>query len=178
MQAALNITISSQNKNIKIHTNKRHFFITKLYTKGDYKTMYDKEFNKPLNVNSIKDIGNLGNLFYYNNLNRQLEQEVGDFLRANTNTPHLYSNDLRHQYVSALYARNLGENWARGLGELNELTNLSGSGREDTNVDKFNNNIGIQYGLNNPTMPKEELLNTLLNDHEKNRSLYKFTQKK
>ena len=31
--------------------------------------MYDKEFNKPLAFNSIKDIGNLGNIFYYNKLN-------------------------------------------------------------------------------------------------------------
>jgi hypothetical protein len=142
--------------------------------------MYDKEFNKPLNVNSIKEIGNLRNLIYYNNLNRQLEQEVGDFLRANTNAPHLYSNDLRHQYVSALYARNLGENWARGLGELNELKRFEGDTEEDTNIDRFNNNIGIQYGINNPTMPKEKLLQTLLNDHEKNRSLYNYvnSQKK
>ena len=129
--------------------------------------MYDKEFDRPL------DIKNLGNIFYYNKLNNTLEKEVGDFLRANTNSPKLYSNALRHQYVSALYARNLGDNIAKNLGQLNEFTNLSGSGREDTQIDKINNEIGRQYGLSNPTMPKNELLFKLLTDYDKNNELVK-----
>lgn len=86
-------------------------------------TGIDKEFDRPLNV-QIKGvetgIPDLKNYFYYSNLNDKFEHEVGDFLKKNTNAPKLYSNDLRHQYVSALYARNLGENKAKWLGDLNE----------------------------------------------------------
>lgn len=132
--------------------------------------MYDEEFNKPL------DWKHLGNLFYYNNLNKKLDHEVGSFLEKNTPFPKAYSNDLRHQYTSALYARNLGENIAKILGDWNEYTNLGMSGREDTNLDQFNNRIGREYGLKYPNMPKEELLHTLLNDADRNYSLYKFAQ--
>jgi hypothetical protein len=135
--------------------------------------MYDAEFNKPLQVSSIKDLPNLLNYKYYIDLNNKLDREVGDFLRAEAPNPKFYSNDLRHQYVSALYARNLGEDTARRLGDLNELTNLSGSGTEDTKIDQINNEIGRQYGLKYPTMPRGELLYKLLSDHHANREYAK-----
>ncbi|MBQ2871687.1 hypothetical protein IJE86_08295, partial [bacterium] len=94
--------------------------------------MYDSDFNRPLSVNNINEIGHLGNLFYYKKLNEKLEQDVGDFLRKNTVSPSLYSNDIRHQYVSALYTRNLGANWAALLGEINEIFDFNMSGRNDT----------------------------------------------
>lgn len=140
--------------------------------------MYDKEFDKSLQFNSLKDIGNLKNIFYYNNLNNKLDQEVGDFLQANTPNPKLYSNALRHQYVSALYARNLGDDVAKRLGDLNELTNLSGSGREDKQIDEINNEIGRRYGLQYQEMPREELLFKLLTDYDANNNYVKNKLKK
>lgn len=134
--------------------------------------MIDSEFNKPL------DWQHLGNLGYYNNLNKTLEQEVGDFLRANTNAPKVYSNALRHQYTSALYARNLGDDIARKLGQLNELTNMSGSGRADTQIDTINNEIGRKYGATYPDISKEELLFKLLTDYDKNNEYVKTQLKK
>ncbi|MBQ2871677.1 hypothetical protein IJE86_08245, partial [bacterium] len=83
----------------------------------------------------------------------------------------LYSNDIRHQYVSALYTRNLGANWAALLGEINEIFDFNMSGRNDTLTDRFNNNLGIEYGINYPNLPKNDLLQMLLNDFEKNKSL-------
>ncbi len=124
--------------------------------------MYDKEFNLPLdNVNPIQFVRNLN---YYRGLNNQLEQEVGDFLRANTINPKMYSNDIRHQYASALYARNLGDKWAKRLGDWNEFMDMSGSGREDTKIDKINNQIGRNYAKKYPNTPKNELLFKMLTD--------------
>ena len=131
--------------------------------------MYDKEFDRPLDLSNWENGKQfLGNLNYYRNLNHQLEKEVGDFLRANTVNPKLYSNDLRHQYTSALYARNLGDNWAKRLGDWNEVFNASGSGREDTLVDKYNNEVGRNYAKMYPDMPRQELLFKLLSDWDKN----------
>lgn len=129
--------------------------------------MYDEEFNLPLdNVNPIQFVKNLN---YYRKLNNKLEQEVGDFLHTNTNNPNLYSNDLRHQYVSALYARNLGDNWAKRLGDWNEIMDMSGSGREDTEIDKINNQIGRDYAKKYPNTSKNELLFKLLTDYQQNK---------
>ena len=38
-------------------------------------------------------------------------------------------------------------------------------------TDRFNNNLGIEYGINYPNLPKNDLLKMLLNDFEKNKSL-------
>lgn len=120
--------------------------------------MYDEEFNK-----------SLWNIPYYAyNLNNKLQHEVGDFLHKNTNNPDMYGNDLRHQYTSALYARNKGNTAAKILGELNEFFDFSGSGREDTDIDKINNQIGREYGLKYPDMPRGQLLYKLLTDWDKN----------
>lgn len=120
--------------------------------------MIDNDFNKPI-----------WNLPYYAySLNNKLEHEVGDFLRENTNSPKLYSNDLRHQYTSALYTRNKGANIAKGLGDLNEFFDFNGSGREDTEIDKINNQIGREYGLKYPNLSRGELLYKLLTDWDNN----------
>lgn len=139
----------------------------------------DDGFNKPLNI-YIKGydtgIPDLQNYSYYENLNRQLEYEVGEFLEKHTNSPKLYSNDIRHQYVSALYARNFDEKTAKWLGDLNEILHFgrTGSGNYDSNLDQLNNEIGRNYAKKYPNMPKEQLLQILLNDWEKNSN---YTQK-
>ena len=146
----------------------------------------DDGFDRPLNI-YIKGhetgIPDLKNYFYYNNLNKKLDYEVGDFLEKHTNSPKLYSNDIRHQYVSALYARNLGEEKAKLLGDLNEQLHFgTGYGTYDTELDKLNNEIGRNYARQYPNISKEELLQILLNDWEKNsnytRNILKNTNKK
>ena len=146
----------------------------------------DDGFDRPLNI-YIKGhetgIPDLKNYFYYNNLNKKLDYEVGDFLEKHTNSPKLYSNDIRHQYVSALYARNLGEEKAKLLGDLNEQLQFgTGYGTYDTELDKLNNEIGRNYARQYPNISKEELLQILLNDWKKNsnytRNILKNTNKK
>lgn len=133
----------------------------------------DKEFNKPLNIyinNFETAIPNFKNYAYYNNLNKKLEKEVGDFLREKTLFPKRYSNDIRHQYVSAIYARNLGQKHAKKLGDLNEILHFSntGSGAYDTALDQLNNEIGRNYAKKYPNISRVKLLEVLLNDFEKN----------
>lgn len=110
-------------------------------------------------------------------MNNKLEHEVGDFLRQNTNSPKLYSNDIRHQYTSALYTRNLGEKAAKWLGDFNEKVHFSntGSGAYDTALDQLNNEIGRNYAKNYPNLPREQLLQIMLNDWERNSQ---YTRKK
>lgn len=55
--------------------------------------MYDEEFNRPL------DIKHLGNIFYYNNLNKNLEKEVGNFLRLNTIAPYGLKKNFQINYL-------------------------------------------------------------------------------
>lgn len=119
--------------------------------------MIDKEFTQPA-----------WNIFYYNGKLGDIEKEVGSFLNKSVPNPKFYSNDLRHQYTSALFARNLGENPTRFFGELNEIFGSSGGGRTDREIDKINNNIGIEYGLKYKDMPRNELLYKLLTDHSEN----------
>ena len=119
--------------------------------------MIDKEFNQPA-----------WNIFYYNGKLGDIEKEVGSFLNNSVPNPKFYSNDLRHQYTSALFARNLGANTAKRFGELNEIFNLSGSGTKDSKIDRINNDIGIEYGLKYKDIPKNELLYKLLTDHSAN----------
>ena len=121
----------------------------------------DKQFNKPL-----------FNLFYYERLNNDLEKDVGDFLRSKTQKPKDYSNDIRHQYTSAMYARNKGENITRKLGKLHEMLNISEgepNNDKDKAIDLFNNDIGIEYGNRYPNVDKQQLLNMLFRDYEINR---------
>ena len=133
--------------------------------------MYDDEFY--LSLENVGPIQFLKNLNYYRKLNNKLDLEVGDFLTKNTNAPKLYGNDLRHQYVSALYARNLGDEWAKKLGDWNELLDMSGSGREDTQIDKINNEIGRNYAKKYPTLPRNQLLQKLLDDNYQNQQYRK-----
>ena len=50
-----------------------------------------------------------------------LEHEVGDFLNSVSNSPKLYSNDLRHQYAAAVFTQMRGEKITRFLGKINEF---------------------------------------------------------
>lgn len=133
----------------------------------------DKEFDRPLNL-QIKNfdtrIPNYKNYEYYNNLSDKLDHEVGDFLENNTNAPQIYSNDIRHQFVSAIFARNLGQEQAKWLGDLNEKLHFSntGSGAYDTALDQLNNEIGRQYAQKYPNTTREQLLQILLRDWQKN----------
>lgn len=113
----------------------------------------DKEFNRTL-----------WNIPYYTGLNRQLEREVGDFLRSKVPNPKLYSNDLRHQYGAALYARNFNPTTTRVLGNLAEAFDLGLSGWDDYYTDKRNNEIGIKYGMKYPNASKQQLLEIMFNN--------------
>ncbi len=136
-------------------------------------TGIDKEFDRPLNV-QIKDVDtgipNYKSYEYYNNVSDKLDHEVGDFLKNSTNAPQVYSNDLRHQFVSAIFARNLGQKQAKWLGDLNEWKpgGTTGSGVYDTELDQLNNEIGRQYAQKYPNASREQLLQILLNDWYKN----------
>jgi hypothetical protein len=121
--------------------------------------MYDKELNKPLWQIALNNAS----------IRNQWENELGDYMRKHHLSKDLYSNDLRHQYAAAITARNLGADKARWLGEAQEIFNSSGGDKLDSRIDRINNNIGIQYGLNNPTMPKSQLFDLLVRDHSKNR---------
>lgn len=103
-------------------------------------------------------------------IRHQWEKELGDYSRQNHLSTELYSNDLRHQYAAAIAARNLGADKARFLGNIQELFNFSGGDKLDSQIDKINNEIGINYGLSNPNMPKTKLFDLLVNDHSANRS--------
>lgn len=122
--------------------------------------MRDSEFDRPFKFGNYR--------YYYNTVNNKLDHEVGDALRARGLNKNLYANDLRHQYVSAVYARNLGDKKAKQLGDLNELANFYGSGKYDTELDKINNEIGRKYGLSNPDMPRNKLFELLLSEHGSN----------
>ena len=121
----------------------------------------DNDFEKP-----IWDIN------YYNNvLNPKIQQEVGDFLRSKTNAPQLYSNDIRHQYGSALMTRNKGAGLAKIIGDLNEgLAYFEGDTREDSAIDLINNEIGRKYGEQYPNISRGELLVKLLQDYPANKT--------
>lgn len=122
----------------------------------------DNRFNK-----------SLLNIPYYNRLNAILDREVGDFLRSKVPNPKNYSNDLRHQYTSAMYARNKGGNTTRNLGRLNEWFNISELepyNREDKKIDLYNNDIGIQYANRYRNLSNKELLQKLFNDYYVNRN--------
>ena len=96
-----------------------------------------------------------------------LDREVGEYLRKVTNAPHLYSNDLRHQYAAAVFTQMRGEKMTRRLGNANEIYGVL-SGHDDRNIDLYNNNVGIEYGLKYPMASRADLLRTLFQDHAKN----------
>jgi hypothetical protein len=120
--------------------------------------MYDSELNKPLWQIALQNAS----------IRNQWENELGDYMRKHYLSKDLYSNNLRHQYAAAITARNLGADKARFLGNMQEIVNSSGGDKLDGRIDKINNEIGIQYGLNNPTMPKNQLFDLLVKDHTKN----------
>ena len=110
----------------------------------------DKEFDRDLNIGyfNLLNKANINNYNYYKSLNDKFEVEVGNFLRKKTDNPKSYSNDIRHQYVSALYARNLGIEKAKWLGNFNEKASIgSGSGFNDTKIDKINELLFCCQGI-------------------------------
>lgn len=96
-----------------------------------------------------------------------LEHEVGDFLNSVSNSPKLYSNDLRHQYAAAVFTQMRGEKITRFLGKLNEFGGFSG--RDDSEIDLYNNDVGIMYGTMYPNLDRPSLLKILYSDLYKNR---------
>lgn len=119
----------------------------------------DKELQRPLWQIVLKNAS----------ISDQWKHELGDYMRKHHLSKDLYSNDLRHQYAAAITARNLGADKARFLGNMQEVFNSSGGDNLDRRIDKINNEIGIQYGLQNPDMPKNQLFDLLVKDHSKNR---------
>lgn len=113
----------------------------------------------------------LWNLKHHITIKNKLEDEVCDFLRANTNAPKVYSNDLRHQYASAVYTQHKGDLAAKLLGEANEFLDgfLPGNTRYDSETDRINNKIGREYGKKYTDIPRGELLYKLLTDYETNK---------
>lgn len=96
-----------------------------------------------------------------------LEHEVGDFLNSVSNSPKLYSNDLRHQYAAAVFTQMRGEKITRFLGKLNEFGGFSG--RDDREIDLYNNDVGIVYGTMYPKLDRPSLLRMLYSDLYKNK---------
>jgi hypothetical protein len=104
----------------------------------------------------------------YGKTKEPLEQEVGDFLRANTKydyEPKMYSNDLRHRYASAIFAQKYSPLEARILGGLNEGLPLSGVGDMITDLD--NNRIGREYAEKYPHYTKQQFLEQMFKDMKK-----------
>ncbi len=110
------------------------------------------------------------NILHYDKLSNIYDKELGDFLRANTSNPEHYSNDLRHQYVSAIFARNLGQKAAEIFGNLNETRDIK-SEPGDSNIDQINNEIVRNYAKLYPDMPRQELLKLMLKEHSKNQQI-------
>ncbi len=145
-------------------TNKLKDYIAR-YLNLDYRKSQINPENGDFGFSESKN-----NLIYYYILSEDYNKELGDFLHKNTSDPDYYSNDLRHQYVSAIFARNLGEKTAKIFGDLNEINGgLSESG--DSDIDQINNEIGRSYAKKYPTMPRQELLKLLLKDHPKNEQI-------
>ena len=122
----------------------------------------DKRFNAPLY-----------NIPYYQNLNNKLEREVGNYLRSKVSNPKNYSNDLRHQYVSALYSMNKGKKKSDMLGRLNEIFNVSeaeAGNMYDKKIDMYNNKIGNEYGERYKNLTNKQLLDKLFADYYINRN--------
>lgn len=111
------------------------------------------------------------NIRHYRKLSQEYEKEVGEFLRNNTSNPKNYSNDIRHQFVSAIFARNLGDKTAKILGNMNELQPADLLDPIDSRIDKINNEIGRNYAKQYPNMPREKLLKLMLKDYPKNKQI-------
>lgn len=114
------------------------------------------------------------NGFKYYNTSPQWEQEVGKFLeKYKKQYPKRYydnlSNDLRHQYASAVLTKETNPNVAKGLGDLNEFFNFNASGRLDTERDQIANSIGRNFALKNPQMSHEQMLQNLYENYIKSK---------
>jgi len=108
---------------------------------------------------------------HYDTLSKEYDKEVGEFLNNNTDNPKKYSNDIRHQFVSAIFARNLGEKTSKILGNLNELRPADLLDPVDSKIDKINNEIGRNYAKQYPNIPRKELLKLILKDYSKNKQI-------
>ena len=110
-------------------------------------------------------------IWHYDTLSKEYDKEVGDFLRNNTNNPKEFSNDIRHQFVSAIFARNLGEDVAKRFGDINELMPADLLDPVDSKIDKINNEIGRNYAKQYPDIPREQLLMLMLKEYPKNKQI-------
>lgn len=109
---------------------------------------------------------------HYYKISEDYNKELGDFLRKNTDDPSHYSNDLRHQYVSAIFARNLGDGATKIMGELNEFKDgFHPEDPGDSDIDRINNEIGREYARRYPTIPRQELLKLMFNEYADNRQI-------
>ncbi len=145
-------------------TNKLKKYLEK-YKNSEYRKKQINPNNGDFGFSESKN-----NIIYYNYLSEDYNKELGDFLNKNTSNPYYYANDLRHQYVSALFARNLGEETAKFFGNLNEKANIQ-SIPGDEEIDQINNEIGRNYAKKYPNMPREELLKLVLKEHSKNQQI-------
>ena len=130
--------------------------------------------NKQKISNKTGDYGfseSIWNLPYYNKLSIEYDKEVGEFLRNNTNNPKEFSNDIRHQFVSAIFARNLGEDVAKRFGDINELKPADLLDPVDSKIDKINNEIGRQYAKQYPNMPRKQLLELMLKEYPQSKQI-------
>ena len=110
-------------------------------------------------------------IWHYDTLSKEYDREVGEFLRNNTDNPKDYSNDIRHQFVSAIFARNLGEDVARRFGDINELKPADLLDPVDSKIDKINNEIGRQYAKQYPNMPRKQLLELMLKEYPQSKQI-------
>lgn len=113
-----------------------------------------------MNNNEQNDTSNIvKKLLDYCITQKRFEQDVGDYLRSKTAAPQLYSNDLRHQYASAVTAQQLGQFGAAALGNMYEIV-WPGT-QKDTAIDKYNNKVGRQYAKQYPNYTKQQYLDEL-----------------
>lgn len=104
----------------------------------------------------------INKLLNYYMAQKNFEQDVGDYLRSKVKYPKVYSNDLRHQYASAVTAQQLGDKSALFLGNLHEW--LYPGGHQDTAIDKYNNRMGREYAKKYPKYTKQQYLDVLFKD--------------
>ena len=67
---------------------------------------------------------------------------------------------FRHAYFSMLNVKRVGEDYSREFGEAHECDSPN---EKETEMDLYNNEVGISLALNNPDESIEELTDVILN---------------